>query len=45
MTHPEQLQHAETVAWGCTFGYGTQGSNRKSFEGSAVAVRLIPLSA
>ena len=32
-------------AWGCGFSYGFQGYDLKSFEGSAVAVRLIPISA
>lgn len=32
-------------AWGCYFNSGTQGYGRKSCEGSAVAVRLIPLTA
>ena len=32
-------------AWGCTFGDGRQDINRKSYEGSAVAVRLIALEA
>ena len=32
-------------AWGCSFGDGSQGYGRKSYEGGAVAVRLIPLTA
>ncbi len=36
--------HASS-AWNCNFGYGYQSGSRKSFGGSAVAVRLIPLSA
>ena len=34
-----------SCAWGCGFNYGTQYLTRKSYEGSAVAVRLIPLTA
>ena len=34
-----------SCAWNCTFGYGYQTSSRKSYEGGAVAVRLIPLTA
>jgi hypothetical protein len=34
-----------SYAWGCYFGYGYQDFSRKSFEGSAVAIRLIPLTA
>jgi hypothetical protein len=44
--------HADTgdaddasYAWGCYFGSGTQYSYRKSYEGRARAVRLIPLTA
>lgn len=33
-----------SCAWGCYFDNGTQFSSRKRFEGSAVAVRLIPLA-
>ncbi|MGV0960138.1 MAG: DUF1566 domain-containing protein [Limnohabitans sp.] len=32
-------------AWGCSFFSGSQHYGHKSFEGSAVAVRLIPLTA
>jgi hypothetical protein len=32
-------------AWGCTFDDGNQSYVRKSYEGSAVAVRCIPLTA
>ena len=32
-------------AWVCHFSLGNQTSSHESFEGSAVAVRLIPLSA
>lgn len=34
-----------SYAWCCYFGDGTQFSFRKSYGGSAVAVRLIPLTA
>ena len=34
-----------SYAWGCDFRYGYQYDvDRKSYEGSAVAVRLIPIS-
>lgn len=32
-----------SYAWNCYFSYGDQSSSHKSYEGSAVAVRLIPL--
>ncbi|MBI3103220.1 MAG: hypothetical protein HYY98_16960 [Burkholderiales bacterium] len=32
-----------SFAWGCHFGDGYQVNNHKSFEGSAVAVRRLPL--
>ena len=34
-----------SYAWYCYFGYGGQGYGHKSYEGSAVAVRLIHLTA
>ena len=34
-----------SYAWYCYFNYGNQNFGRKSYEGSAVAVRLIPLTA
>ncbi len=34
-----------SYAWGCTFNYGDQYGYLKSYEGSAVAVRQIPLTA
>jgi hypothetical protein len=34
-----------SYAWGCGFSIGNLGLTRKSYEGSAVAVRLIPLTA
>ena len=33
-----------SFAWNCNFGHGNQHDTRKSYEGSAVAVRLIPIS-
>ncbi len=33
-----------SYAWYCVFGYGHQYVSRKSYEGAAVAVRLIPLT-
>ncbi|MDP3228368.1 MAG: hypothetical protein Q8N13_10390 [Acidovorax sp.] len=41
------LQETEgaSSAWSCVFYYGDQYDYRKSYEGSAVAVRSIPLSA
>lgn len=33
-----------SYAWGCTFNDGTQSYDHKSYEGAAVAVRLIPLT-
>ena len=38
-------EYAASFAWYCNFGLGYQHCLRKRFEGSAVAVRLIPLSA
>ncbi len=32
-----------SYAWGCNFNYGLQFYGPKSFDGCAVAVRLIPL--
>ena len=34
-----------SYAWNCHFSYGSIGITRKSHEGCAVAVRLIPLTA
>ena len=34
-----------SCAWFCNFDYGHQYNLHKSYEGSAVAVRLIPLTA
>lgn len=38
-------EYDASYAWCCGFGDGTQYYSRKSYEGSAVAVRLIPLTA
>lgn len=38
-------EYDASCAWECDFDYGSQYGNRKSYEGSAVAVRLIPLTA
>lgn len=43
--HWTDEQDGASFAWVCTFGTGFQGYYRQSFEGSAVAVRLIPLTA
>jgi hypothetical protein len=44
-TH-EVYKHNASYAWGCGFGDGYVGNDRhESFEGSAVAVRLIPITA
>jgi len=43
--HWTSEEYDASYAWLCTFGYGYQSGNRKSYEGSAVAVRLIPLTA
>ena len=40
----EQDEEDASCAWCCCFYFGTQHGSRKSFEGSAVAVRLIPLN-
>ena len=41
----EEDEHNASYAWGCYFGHGHIGNNHKSAEGSAVAVRMIPLNA
>jgi hypothetical protein len=41
----EEHDEDASYAWYCTFDDGSQGNDRKSYEGSAVAVRLIPLTA
>lgn len=38
-------EEGASCAWSCTFSSGGQYGTHKSFEGSVVAVRLIPLSA
>lgn len=43
--HWTSEEYAASYAWSCNFGYGSQSFTRKSFEGSAVAVRLIPITA
>ena len=40
----EQDEDDASCAWRCYFSYGSQFNGRKSYEGSAVAVRLIPLN-
>ena len=39
----EEHENNASYAWGCYFGGGTQDYVRKSFEGSAVAVRYIKI--
>lgn len=41
----ETHENAASYAWSCGFSYGDQYYSHKSYEGSAVAVRLIPLEA
>lgn len=41
----EAYEHDASGAWLCHFYYGTQGTSHKSHEGSAVAVRLIHITA
>jgi len=36
-------EYDASYAWGCYFGYGSQGYYRKSYEGSVVAVRNITI--
>ena len=38
-------EYSASCAWSCYFGDGHQFDGHKSFEGSAVAVRLIPITA
>ena len=40
----ETHEDSASFAWGCHFHDGSQGDDLKSSEGSAVAVRLIPIS-
>jgi hypothetical protein len=37
----ESHENDASFAWGCTFDDGTQSYGRKSYEGSAVAVRRV----
>jgi hypothetical protein len=39
----ETAEFDASYAWYCHFDYGTQLSGRKSYDGSAVAVRRLPL--
>ena len=43
--HWTSEEYDASYAWDCYFGYGNQFSHHKSYEGGAVAVRLIPLTA
>ena len=45
MWHWTSEEDDASFAWVCHFSYGFQLINRKSYGGSAVAVRLIPLVA
>jgi hypothetical protein len=38
-------EYSASYAWLCHFDYGSQFSDRKSYDGAAVAVRCIPLTA
>jgi hypothetical protein len=42
--HWTSEEYDASFAWFCYFDFGHQGYGRKSYEGSAVAVRLIPLT-
>ena len=41
----ETYEQDASYAWDCNFGYGYQSHGPKIYEGSAVAVRTIPLTA
>ena len=41
----EEVKEYASFAWVCYFGYGNQDGSRKSYEGAAVAVRLIHITA
>ncbi len=41
----EEHELDASCAWGCNFYYGNQGNDHKSYEGAAVAVRLIQVTA
>ena len=43
--HWTSEEDGASAAWFCDFDYGLQYNGHKSYEGSAVAVRLIPLTA
>ena len=43
--HWTSEEEGASYAWGCDFYYGGQIISHESYEGSAVAVRLIPLTA
>ena len=43
--HWTSEEFGASYAWLCYFHDGSQGDDRKSYEGGAVAVRLIPLTA
>ena len=40
----EEVKDYASYAWNCYFGLGDQYNDRKSYEGSAVAVRLIHIT-
>lgn len=42
--HWTSEQWDATIAWGCDFGDGLQGTSHKSYEGRAVAVRYIDIT-
>lgn len=42
--HWTSEEHTASFAWYCSFDYGYQGGDRKSYEGRAVAVRMIPIA-
>jgi hypothetical protein len=41
----EEYEFDASYAWGCYFDNGGQNGSHKSYEGAAVAVRLIPITA
>ncbi len=41
----EEVKDYASCAWGCNFGNGGQNFSHKSYEGAAVAVRLIQVTA
>ncbi len=41
--HWTSAEYDASFAWYCTFSYGLQFTNHKSYEGSAVAVRYIKI--